>query len=175
MSEQQAATLIERTLESDLAVRFPEAVASDDRKGYEGFLVKPESLIIVATAIRDEYGYDYLSSVTGVDYLPENKFEVVYHAFRSTGGPALVFKTQVLRDDPRIPSLVSIYPGVELQEREAYDLVGIQFEGHPDLRRVLMWEGFAGYPLQKDWQENLILKKKASPSKAAGLMVKFLG
>ncbi len=154
MSEQRAETLIERSLESDLAERFPDAVVPDDRKGYEGYLIKPESLISVATVIRDEFGYDYLSSVTGVDYLPENKMEVVYHAFRSTGGPAIVFKAQVNRDNPSVPSLVSVYPGAELQEREAYDLVGIQFEGHPDLRRILMWEGFAGYPLQKDWKES---------------------
>ena len=78
--------------------------------------------------------------------------EVVYHAFKTTGGPGIVFKVQVPRQDPiEVPSLISVYPGVELQEREAWDLLGIQFTGHPDLRRILMWEGFAGHPLRKDY------------------------
>ena len=80
--------------------------------------------------------------------------EVVYHLFNTTGGPVLNFKVQVLRKDPiEIPSLVSIYPGADFQEREIWDLFGIVFTGHPDLRRILMWEGFAGHPMRKDWQE----------------------
>jgi NADH-quinone oxidoreductase subunit C/D len=148
MSEQ---TLISE--KSDLETRFYEAVTPDERKGYCGYIVKPSSLIEYATYLRDELGYDFLTSVTGVDYLPEDKMEVVYHTFKSTGGPVLVFKTRVPRENPVVPSLVSVYPGADLQEREAYDLLGIRFEGHPDLRRILMWEGFAGYPLRKDWHE----------------------
>jgi len=141
------------TLISALETRFPEAVTPDQRKGYSGYLVHPENLLEVATFIRDELGYDYLSSLTGVDYLPEGKMEVVYHAYQSTGGGALVFKTQTPRQNPEVPSLVSVYPGAELQEREAWDLLGIRFRGHPDLRRILLWEGFAGHPLRKDWRE----------------------
>ena len=137
----------------ELIARFPESVVADTRKGYEGYLVNVEDLIEVATAIRDEFGYDYLSSVTGVDYLAEGKMEVVYHAFRSTGGSGLVFKTQTPRDDAVVPSLISVYPGVDLQERETWDLLGIRFDGHPDLRRILLWEGFHGFPLRKDWIE----------------------
>ena len=138
---------------NDLLSRFPEWVTRDARKGYEGYLVQADKLVEVATAIRDEFGYDYLSSVTGVDYLPEGKLEAVYHAYRTTGGPALVFKAQAPRDNPVIPSLVPVYPGADLQERETWDLLGIKFEGHPDLRRVLLWEGFYGHPLRKDWRE----------------------
>lgn len=137
----------------DLAERFPDAVSQDLRKGYAGYIIKAESLIQVATYLRDEMGYDFLSSVTGVDYLPDNMMEVVYHAFRSVGGPALVFKVQTSRDHAVVPSLYSVYPGVDLQERETWDLLGIEFEGHPDLRRILLWEGFHGFPLRKDWQE----------------------
>lgn len=149
----QSVTPAPAAVEDDFVRRFPEHVALDTRKGYQGYLVDAGRLVEVATAIRDELGYDYLSSVTGVDYLPEGKMEVVYHAYRSTGGSALVFKTQIPRDNPAIPSLVGVYPGAELQEREAYDLLGIHFSGHPDLRRILMWEGFNGHPLRKDWQE----------------------
>jgi NADH-quinone oxidoreductase subunit C/D len=142
-----------QVLEKDIEARFPEAVTADERKGYEGYIVKAENLVEFATALRDEMGYDFLSSVTGVDYFPEDKMEVVYHAFRSTGGSALVFKVQVPRDQAVVPSLVPVYPGADFQEREAWDLLGIRFEGHPDLRRILMWEGFEGHPLRKDWKE----------------------
>jgi NADH-quinone oxidoreductase subunit C/D len=127
------------TLDTDLAARFPEAVTADARKGYVGYIVQPEKLIEVATALRDEMGYDYLSSITGVDYQPDGKMEVVYHLYRSTGGGALVLKAETPRDNAVVPSLVSVYPGAEFQEREAWDLLGIRFDGHPDLRRILMW------------------------------------
>ena len=86
MREHIATPATEITPQSDLLARFPEVVIPDDREGYEGYLVQAERLIEVATALRDEMGYDCLSSVTGVDYLPEDKMEVVYHACRTTGG-----------------------------------------------------------------------------------------
>ncbi len=138
----------------DLAARFPSVVTPDTRPGFSGFIVEKDSLVEVATAIRDEFGFDLLTAVTGVDYLPENKMEVVYHAYKTTGGPGLVFKVQVPRVDPvEVPSLIDIWPGVDFQEREAWDLLGIKFTGHPDLRRILMWEGYEGHPLRKDWKE----------------------
>ena len=135
-----------------LPERFPD-VAPDGRPGYAGFLVPASRLVEFASALRDQEGYDYLSSVTGVDYLPDDKMEVVYHAYRTAGGPAMVFKTQVPRAAPVLPSLVGVWPGADFQEREAWDLLGIRFTGHPDLRRILMWEGFDGHPLRKDWRE----------------------
>jgi len=153
MSEQPLISLMELPSETTLENRFPDFVTPDNRIGYEGILVKPKKLVEVATVLRDDMGYDFLSSVTAVDYLLENKMEVVYHAFKSIGGPGLVFKVQVPRANPVVPSLVSVYPGADLQEREAWDLMGIQFDGHPDLRRILTWEGFHGHPLQKDWHE----------------------
>jgi len=138
----------------DLSARFPGSVTADSRPGFSGFIVDKDKLVEVATALRDEFGYDLLSSVTAVDYLPENKMEVVYHAYMTTGGPGLVFKVQVPRLDPiEVPSLINVWPGTDLQEREAWDLFGIKFTGHPDLRRILMWEGFEGHPLRKDWKE----------------------
>jgi len=141
------------TVDTNLESRFPEAIVPDTRQGYEGYIVQPGSLTEVATALRDEMGYDYLSSVTAVDYLPDEKMEVVYHLYKSTGGPALVLKAQLPRDNAVIASLTPIYPGADFQEREVWDLLGVRFEGHPDLRRILMWEGFAGHPLRKDWRE----------------------
>ncbi len=139
--------------EQDLATKYPDTVVPDERKGYQGYIVEKNRLVEVATALRDEYGFDYLSSVTGVDYITEDMMEVVYHLFRSTGGSGLVLKTQTSRADAVVPSLVSVFPGADFQEREAWDLLGIKFDGHPDLRRILMWEGFEGHPLRKDWKE----------------------
>jgi NADH:ubiquinone oxidoreductase subunit D/NADH:ubiquinone oxidoreductase subunit C len=140
-------------LETDLLYIFPEMLIHDERAGYEGYIIKAENLLTFMLRIRDDFGYDYLSSITGVDYMPEGKMEVVYHIRKSTGGSPLVVKAQIERDNPVISSIVPIYPGAELQEREAWDLLGIKFEGHPDLRRILMWEGFSGHPLRKDWKE----------------------
>ena len=147
MNEQ--ATVIENSLEA----RFSDSLLRDERKGYQGYIVQANQLVEVALRLRDEFGYDYLSLVTGVDYLPEGKMEVVYHLYKSTGGSALVIKTQTPREAASVPSLVPVYPGADLQEREAWDLLGINFEGHPDLRRILMWEGFQGHPMRKDWRE----------------------
>jgi len=148
MSEQDGASP-----QSSLIARFAEFVSADARPGYQGVMVLAEHLREVAQYIRDDLGYDYLSSVTGVDYFPDDRMEVVYHAYQTTGGAALVFRTQTFRQDAVVPSLVSLYPGAEFQEREVWDLLGIRFDGHPDLRRILMWEGFAGHPLRKDWRE----------------------
>jgi NADH-quinone oxidoreductase subunit C/D len=138
----------------DLSARFPGILHPDARPGYSGWVVENANLLEFATAVKDEFGFDYLSSVTAVDYLPEGKMEVVYHVYKTTGGPGLVFKVQVPRADPiEVSSLVSIFPGAELQEREAWDLFGIKFTGHPDMRRILMWEGFSGHPMRKDWHE----------------------
>lgn len=146
--------ILESTQTVDLAARFPGIVTAETRPGYAGFVVEKENLVEVATAVRDEFGFDLLTAVTAVDYLPDNKMEVVYHAYKTTGGPGLVFRVQVARLEPiEVPSLIHVWPGVDLQEREAWDLFGIKFTGHPDLRRILMWEGYEGHPLRKDWKE----------------------
>ncbi len=138
-----------------LKERFPEAVKDDERAGYRGIVVDPKRLVDVARAIRDDLGYDYLSSATAVDYLGKgDHLEMAYHAYRiREGGPALLFKAQTPRASATLPSLIDVWPGVDFQEREAWDLMGIRFDGHPNLKRILLWEGFDGHPLRKDWQE----------------------
>jgi NADH-quinone oxidoreductase subunit D/NADH-quinone oxidoreductase subunit C/D len=137
-----------------LKERFPEYVADDTRDRYTGLVVDVERLTEIGKYVRDDLGFNYLSSVTGVDLIEENKMEVVYHAFSTEkGGGPVVLKVQVDRDDPKVPSLVPIWPGASFQEREAWDLFGIRFEGHPDPRRILLWEGFEGHPMRKDWRE----------------------
>jgi NADH-quinone oxidoreductase subunit D/NADH-quinone oxidoreductase subunit C/D len=148
-------TLTGDALISDLQQRFPDAVKADTRKGYAGVIVNTDKLADVAAALKSEYGLNYLSSVTAVDYLGQgDHMEVVYHAYSvPQGGPGLVFKAQTTRDNPVVPSVTGVWRGADFQEREAYDLYGIKFPGHPNLRRILLWEGFDGYPMRKDWKE----------------------
>ncbi len=95
---------------------------------------------------------NYLSSVTGVDYL--TFLECVYHLYSMDKKEcSLQLRVRVDREGSHIPSLTPIFRGAEFQEREAYDMYGFQFDGHPDLRRILMWDGFAGYPMRKDYEQ----------------------
>lgn len=99
-----------------------------------------------------EFKFDYLSSVTGADYL--DYLESVYHFYSmEKKAGSLVLRVRVKKDNPRIPSLVPIFRGAEYQEREAYDMYGLIYEGHPDLRRIFMWEGFDGFPMRKDYEQ----------------------
>ena len=137
-----------------LKEKFADAVSDDARPNYTGLIVPAHRLLEVARTLREELGFNYLSSVTGVDLLEDNKMEVVYHTYSiEKGGSAVVLKVQVDRDNPVVPSLTPYWPGADFQEREAWDLLGVQFEGHPYLKRILMWDGFAGHPLRKDWKE----------------------
>jgi NADH-quinone oxidoreductase subunit C/D len=138
---------------TDLSTRFPQLLTPETRANFKGYLVTAENILELLRIARDELGYDYLSSVTGVDDFPQDQMEVVYHLFQTTGGPALEIKVLVGRENPVVPSATPLFPGAEFQEREIYDLYGIRFSSHPDLRRILLWEGFAGYPMRKDWKE----------------------
>lgn len=143
---------------SHLNEQFPDAVSSDTRDGYNGVIVQKDKLRQVAQYVHDQLGFDYLSSATAVDYLGEGNhstdhLEMVYHAYRTTGGSALVFKAQTDRNQAEVPSLVPVWRGADFQEREAWDLYGIKFTDHPNLQRILLWEGFHGFPMRKDWKE----------------------
>lgn len=137
-----------------LKQKYPDFIQEDTRQGYSGIIVDRDHLVEVAQVLRDELGFDYLSSATAVDYHGiSDHLEMVYHAYRTAGGSALVFKAQTPRDDAEIPSLIDVWPGADFQEREAYDLYGIRFTGHPNLKRILLWDGFNGHPMRKDWKE----------------------
>ena len=133
--------------------QYGEAIQQDEREGYEGIIVDSSKLVDVATTLRDDLGYDFLGSLNYVDYLDDGFFEVVYNVYNTKGGPGVNIKARTPRDAASLPSLVSVWPGADFQEREAWDLMGIRFEGHPDLRRILLWEGFEGHPMRKDWHE----------------------
>jgi NADH-quinone oxidoreductase subunit C len=114
-------------------------------------LVAPERLADVAVYVRDVLGCGLLSNITAVDYLKDDVFELVYHFSDLGGGPPLVVKTRVPRGAPRVPSLTPLWPGADFQEREAYDLYGVEFVGHPHLRRIYMWDEFEGFPMRRDF------------------------
>ena len=124
-----------------------------------GIVIEGASLVIpkekwfeIARYLKEdpEYQLDFLSSVTGTDFVQH--LETAYH-FYSITKPAgqLAIKVRTERDNGHIPSVTPIWRSAEFQEREIYDLVGIHFDGHPDLRRILMWEGFKHHPMRKDY------------------------
>ena len=115
--------------------------------------VEPKDLLTVCRCLKEQerFGLDYLANLTAVDYPPE-RIEVVYHLYSMAKkhGP-VALKVKVPRAKPIVASVTPIWRGAEFQEREAYDLYGVIFEGHPDLRRILMWDGFEGHPMRKDY------------------------
>jgi NADH-quinone oxidoreductase subunit C len=118
----------------------------------DSLLVKAESLLDIAGYLKTTPGldFDYLTAITAVDYL--DFFEVIYQLTSLEHNHSLVIKTRCYsRDNPALPSVVSLWRGADFQEREIYDLFGISFEGHPNLKRIVLWEGFEGHPLRKDF------------------------
>lgn len=137
----EAARIIEQTVPGSVVDAAPEAAVID-----------PGKLIDVCTYLRDDPGlqFKFLNAVTAVDRL--EYFEMVYHLTSIRFNKITVLKVRIDdRQDPQAPSVVSVWPGALLQEREAFDLMGIHFEGHPDMRRIFLWEGYAGHPLRKDF------------------------
>ena len=132
-----------------IKVKHPDAVESVSA---QGIVVKSDQLLDVARYLHDSLSFDYLNNVTSVDW--PDRFEVVYQVTSmDRGGAPITLKVNAARENPTVPSLVPVYRGAEFQEREVYDLMGVRFAGHPNLRRILLWEGFEGYPLRKDYKE----------------------
>ncbi len=122
--------------------------------------VEPKDLAAVCRCLKQQerFGLDYLANLTAVDYPPDpasggaGRIDVVYHLYSMAQkhGP-VALKVKLPRQQPVVASVTPIWRGAEFQEREAYDLFGVTFEGHPDLRRILMWDGFIGHPMRKDY------------------------
>ena len=101
---------------------------------------------------EDDEPYPLLMSVHGCDYLPsEPRFGVHYQLLSMERTERLGVKTRVGLDDPRVPSVVDLFPGANFQEREVYDMFGVTFDGHPDMRRILMPEDYEGHPQRRDF------------------------
>jgi NADH-quinone oxidoreductase subunit C len=125
-----------------------------EEAGPDSVLVKSDSLPAVIGYLKTAAGlkFDYLNYITAVDYY--HYFEVIYQLTSLEFNRSVVIKTRCYaRDNPTLPSLAGLYQGADWQEREVYDLMGIRFEGHPNLKRIFLWEGYDGYPLRKDFNQ----------------------
>lgn len=100
-----------------------------------------------------DLAFDYLECVTGVDYPDDKKIIVVYHIYSYTKKHRVVLKAFLDREDPSMPTLVNVWSCANWHERETFDLLGVLFEGHPDLRRLLLPDDWEGHPLRKDFEE----------------------
>ena len=128
---------------------FPGSVVES---GPDSLLVKGDLLLEIAGYLKTTPGldFDYLTAITAVDYY--DCFEVVYQLTSLENNHSLVLKTRChSRDNPIVPSVVNLWRGADLQEREISDLMGIRFEGHPNMKHIILWEGFQGHPLRKDY------------------------
>jgi NADH-quinone oxidoreductase subunit C len=136
--------------------RFGEAIESFNAEALDPYIiVNPATIVEISRFLKEEpaLAFDCLSNMSGVDYLKENKLQVVLHLYSYTHRHKIVVKIDVPRDEPTMPSIESIWKTANWQEREIYDLVGVLFTGHPDLRRLLMPEDWVGHPLRKDFVE----------------------
>ena len=114
--------------------------------------VEPGAILETARLLKNDESLDFsfLNAVTAVDYV--EYFEMVYHLLSLRRNSSLVVKSRVPgRENLNVPSVYEVWRGADLQEREIWDLMGIHFEGHPNMKRILLWEGFPGHPLRKDY------------------------
>jgi NADH-quinone oxidoreductase subunit C len=143
------AALSAKEIISLLGAKFPSAVGEG---GKDSALVKSDFLVKAAGYLKNTDGlkFEYLNYITAVDYYIY--FEVIYQLTSLEYNRSVIIKTRCSgRDNPAVPSVTGLWQGADLQEREIYDLFGIKFEGHPELKRIFLWDGFEGYPLRKDF------------------------
>ncbi len=115
--------------------------------------IAPDKWRDVVTFLRDseDHRYDYVELMAGTDY--KDYIELVIYLYSMKRDAYITVKTRTPRDAASLPSLTPVFPGVNWEEREVYDLLGVHFEGHPDLRRIMMWDEWKGYPLRKDYSD----------------------
>lgn len=119
--------------------------------GDSWLLVDSSALLEVSRFLKEmpDLDFDYLTCLTGTDYL--DCLEVVYILTSMRHNHSIVLKVRCSRDHCEVPSVVSLWRGADYQEREVYDLLGVKFVGHPNLKRLFLWEGFQGHPLRRDY------------------------
>ncbi len=138
-----------KEIAGQLEEKFPGSIVESNQ---DSFVAKSDFLLSAAAFLKDTPGLDfgYLNYITAIDYY--DHFEVVYQLTSLRHNHSLLLKTRCYeRENPTLPSVVSLWQGADLQEREIYDLMGIRFEGHPNMKRIALWEGFPGHPLRKDY------------------------
>jgi len=121
-------------------------------RGETTFTITADDLREIARFCRDELSFDYLIDITSIDnFGKEPRFEIVYELYSMPGAAHLRLKLKVSEDVGVIDTVSDIWPTANWHEREIYDMMGIKFNGHPDLRRILMWDGYPYFPLRKDF------------------------
>jgi len=121
-------------------------------RGETTLYVESKEIHEVARFAKEDLGFSYLVDVSGVDnFGDEPRFEVAYELYQFDTGEHLRLKISVSEDDLEVPTVSNLWPTADWHEREVYDMYGIKFSGHPDLRRILMWEGYPFFPLRKDF------------------------
>lgn len=146
-----------------LVAKFGEAVIAGEETGglQPALLIDPDQIAQVCLELRDNPAtyFDFLSNLSGVDYgLADSRFGVVYHLSSIPYHSRLTLKVSKVNSRnetelPSFPSVSSVYKTAEWHEREAYDMFGIFFENHPDMRRILLPDDWEGFPLRKDYKE----------------------
>jgi NADH-quinone oxidoreductase subunit C len=152
---------VKEIFEGVLARAGHEAVfALDEATGQDGprdagFQVRPEQLLEVMRALRDDVAlsFDFLQNLTAVDWPKRDAIQLVYHLFSYRHRHSLCVRLDLPRAAPRVDSVAALWPTANWHEREQYDLLGVVFEGHPDLRRLLMPDDWVGHPIRKDFHE----------------------
>ena len=142
-------------LHQALQSRFKDAVGPLESGAEPAIRVAPATIAEICAHLKSDkaLAFDCLSNLSGVDYPKREVIQVVYHLYSYTHRHAFVLKVDAPRDAPAVPSVAGIWSHAEWQEREVFDLLGVAFEGHPDLRRLLMPEDWPGHPLRKDFVE----------------------
>ena len=121
-------------------------------RGETSFMILAGDLREIAKFCRDELSFDYLLDITSIDnYDEEPRFEMVYHLYSMSHTAHLRLKLKVSEEAGIVDTVSDIWPTANWHEREIYDMMGIRFNGHPDLRRILMWDGYPYFPLRKDF------------------------
>ena len=150
MTDKQPSVVLAKLIE-----RFgDDIVATHSDFGDDTARVKRERIVEICTYLRDDPDllFGFAMDLTGVDYLGEEpRFEVVYHLYSLEKKHRVRIKARVPEEDPVIDSVIPVWVGMDWFEREAYDMYGILFRDHPNLKRILMYEAFEGHPLRKDY------------------------
>ena len=145
-------SMAERALVEKAKERFPsEILDTQVFRGEVTIIVRKDAIVEVMRYLHDDLGFDLLKDLCGVDHFPSRpRFEVVYHLYSLKHKEGVRVKAPV-EEGETISTVESIWKGANWYEREAFDLFGIVFENHSDLRRILLWDEFDGYPLRKDF------------------------
>jgi NADH/F420H2 dehydrogenase subunit C len=145
--------LVQALTGKDLAERLEQALADSMEEWSDSAVwVKPNRIAEVAQFLRDDPSLDFqlLNSITAVDFV--EYFEVIYHLTSLSQQHTAIVKAKVYgRESPSLPSVYHVWRGADFQEREIWDLMGVRFEGHPNMKRIMLWEGFEGHPLRRDY------------------------